>query len=148
MLAGLVAGIGGLSPVLKAAETPDSESVSKLLSDAKMQSYAISVDASILESYMRQPKLSWQSHAAEIDRMKTEINAAAKTVGKLNDSKGQAAAWQAVAIDRIIPYMKEIADNTTNAIEYLNNNQAKPLTTGIIRISSKRIPIRPTNWLA
>jgi hypothetical protein len=26
--------------------------------------------------------------------------------------------------------MKEIADNTTNAIEYLNNNQAKPLTTG------------------
>jgi hypothetical protein len=82
---------------------------------------------------MRQPKLNWQTHAAEIERMKSDINAAAKTVGKLNDSKGQAADWQAVAIDRIIPYMKEIADNTTNAIEYLNNNQAKPLTTGDYR---------------
>jgi hypothetical protein len=45
------------------------------LSDAKTESYAICVDASILESYMRQPRLNRDTHAAEIDRMKNDINA-------------------------------------------------------------------------
>lgn len=133
VLATILAGIAGISPGLKADEQPESQSVSKLLQDAKGQAYAISVDAGILESFMRQPQLNWQTHAAEISRMKEDINTAAKTVGKLNDSRGQAAAWQVVAIDRIIPFMKEIADDTTRAIEYLNKNQAKPLTTGDYR---------------
>ena len=124
----LLSGIAGLVPSLKAGE--ESESVSKLLAEAKRQSYAVSVDASTLESYTRQPSLSWQSHAAEINRMKDDITAAGKTLAALNAAKGQAAAWQATAIDRIIPYMREIADDTTNAIEYLNKNQSRPLTMG------------------
>jgi hypothetical protein len=130
ILAGLLAGIAGISSAAKAGDAADTESVLKLLADAKTQSYAISVDASILESYMRQPSLSWQTHAAEITRMKEDINAAAKTVTKLVDAKGKAEPWQVTAIDRILPYMREIADDTTNAIEYLNKNQAKPLIVG------------------
>ncbi len=128
MLTCLIAGVAGAGPALKAGE--ESESVSKLLADAKTQSYQVTVDAGILESYTRQPHLNWVSHASEIDRMKNDINTVAKTVGKLNDARTQAAPWQATAIDRIIPMMKEIADNTTNAIEFLNKNQAKPLITG------------------
>jgi phage-related minor tail protein len=130
MLAGLLAGIAGITSPAHGAAAGDTESTSRLLSDAKTQAYAISVDASILESYMRQPTLSWQSHAAEINRMKDDINATAKTVTKLMNAKSQAEPWQATAIDRIVPYMKEIAEDTTNAIEYLNKNQAKPLTVG------------------
>jgi hypothetical protein len=122
MIASLVAGIVGLSPALQAA---NEASVSKLLSQAKTQSYAISVDATTLESYTRQPSLDWTTHAAEITRMKTDINAAGMTVSALDDSKGQAAAWQVTAIDRIIPYLREIATNTTAAIEFLNKNQTR-----------------------
>jgi hypothetical protein len=119
-LACLIAGIVGISPALKAA---DEESVSKLLAQAKTQSYAVSVDASTLESYTRQPSLSWVSHALEVNRMKDDINATAKTVTALNEAKSGAAPWQVTAIDRIIPYLREIAEDTTNAIEYLNKNQ-------------------------
>jgi hypothetical protein len=120
----------GISTALKAADAPESESVTKMLADAKRQAFGISLDAATLDSYMRQPKLSWTTHASEIDRMKNDINEEAKTVGKLNDARLGAAPWQTAAIDRIIPLMKEIATNTTNAIEFLNKNQAKPLTTG------------------
>ena len=121
-LACLIAGVVGVSPALKAA---DEEGVSKLLAQAKTQSYAISVDATTLESYTRQPNLNWTTHAAEITRMKEDINAAAKTVTALNAAKAGAASWQVTAIDRIIPYLREIADDTTNAIEYLNKNQTR-----------------------
>lgn len=119
----LVAGIAGIAPALWAAE--ESMAVSKLLADAKTQSYAVSVDASILESYTRQPNLSWESHAAEITRMKDDINILAKTVTQLNASKAQAAPWQATATDRIIPLMQELAADTTKSIEYLNKNPKK-----------------------
>lgn len=122
MLACLAAAVAGMSPALKAA---DEVGVSKLLGDAKTQSYAISVDASILESYTRQPSLNWSTHAAEVSRMKNDINTAAKTVTALSAAKAQAVPWQATAIDRIIPYLQEIAADTTAAIEYLNKNQSR-----------------------
>lgn len=121
MIASLVAGIVGLSPALHAA---NEESVSKLLAQAKTQSYAISVDATTLESYTRS-SLDWTTHAAEITRMRSDINAAGVTVAALTESKSQAAAWQVTAIDRIVPYLREIATNTTAAIEFLNKNQSR-----------------------
>jgi beta-xylosidase len=69
--------------------------------------------------------MSWQTHAAELNRMKDDINATAKTVVALTNAKAQAVPWQATAIDRIIPFMKEIAADTTAAIDYLNKNQSK-----------------------
>jgi len=119
----LLAGITGITPSLKAGgEEP---SVSKLLAEAKTQTYAISVDASQLESYTRESTLSWETHAVEISRMKDDINQTAKTVEKLNASRSAATPWQAAAIDRIIPLMQEIAANTTSAIEYINKYQSR-----------------------
>ena len=124
VIASLVAGIVGLSPLRAANE----ESVSKLLAQAKTQSYAISVDATTLESYTRSA-LDWTTHAAEITRMKGDINAAGQTVAALTASKAQAAPWQVTAIDRIVPYLREIAGNTTAAIEFLNKNQSRLKTS-------------------
>lgn len=130
-LACLVVGAFALVPTLKAAEAPESPSVNKLLEDAKRQAYGISFDADTLYSYVRQPNLDWRTHAAEIERMKNDINDEAKTVGKLNDARLQAAPWQVTSIDRIMPLMKELATNTTNAIEYINKYQnTRPLTVG------------------
>jgi hypothetical protein len=119
----LLAAIASVTPSLKAAgeEAP----VSKLLAEAKTQAYAISVDASQLESYTREPTLSWETHANEISLMKDDINRTAKTIEKLNASRSEAAPWQVAAIDRIIPFMQEIAGNTTSAIEYINKYQSR-----------------------
>ena len=88
LITSLIAGIVGLAPALQAA---NEDSVSSSSRGAKTQSYAISVDATTLESYTRS-SLDWTTHAAEITRMKNDINAAGMTVTALNDSKNQAAA--------------------------------------------------------
>jgi hypothetical protein len=124
-LACLVAGIAGITSTLQGADVPDSVAVSKMLADAKTQAYSISVDADTLESYTREASLSWESHAIEITRMKNDINATAKTLTSLTASRAQASPWQATAIDRIIPYMQELAADTTAAIEYLNKHHAQ-----------------------
>jgi hypothetical protein len=131
MLTGLMAGIAGMPPTLRAVEASGPAAVSKMLSDAKTQSYRISIDAETLDTYVRQqPDLSWQSHATELNQMREDINAMGKTVSKLLSAKAEAAPWQAVAIDRIVPYLKEIAEDTTAAIEYLDKHQPQPKITG------------------
>ena len=124
MLAFAAGAITGLRPALGAADAPGSAAVSKLLSEASKQAYAISVDATLLQSYTRSD-LDWRTHAKQINRMKNHINAAGKTVAALNAARGHAEPWQVAAIDRILPYMREIAEDTTNAIEYLNKNQSR-----------------------
>jgi hypothetical protein len=121
----LAAGVAGMLPTLKAADAPGPAAVSKLLLEARKESYLISVDATRLRSYLGQTNLDWSTHASQITRMKNHINATAKTVTALDDARGQAAAWQVIAIGRIIPYLREMAEDTTNAIEYLNNNQSR-----------------------
>jgi hypothetical protein len=120
----LAAVVAGMSPALKAADAPESGAVTKLLAEAKKQSYVVSVDAGLLQSYTRS-NLDWRTHARQIERMKNHINAAAKTVTALNEARAEAAPWQVAAIDRILPYMREIADDTTKAIEYINKNQSR-----------------------
>jgi hypothetical protein len=127
-LACLIAGIAGTTPALHAADVPDSMAVSKMLAEAKTQAYAISVDADALESYTREPSLSWESHAFEITRMKNDINATAKILTSLTAARAQASPWQVAAIDRIIPFMQEMAADTTAAIEYLNKHHTQLAT--------------------
>lgn len=123
MLAGCLA--AGISPTLRAADAPAPDAITKLLAVAKAQSHTISVDATLLRSYTLQSSLDWSTHAKAITRMKNHINAAAKTVVALDEAKGRAAPWQVVAINRILPYMREMAEDTTNAIEYINKNQSR-----------------------
>jgi hypothetical protein len=116
----LVAGIAGISPALKAANSPDA--VSKLFADAQTEASQISLD---WKSSARQPNFDWKSDAAEITRMREEANAAAKTIAELNDARGQATPAQLTAIDRLIPVLEEAAQNTTKAIEFLTKNQSR-----------------------
>jgi hypothetical protein len=129
MLGCLAAGVVCLSQSVHAADTkatdaPASAAITKLLGVAKAQAYLISVDATLLQSYTRSD-LDWRTHAKEITRVKNHINAAAKTVTALDAARNQAAPWQVTAINRILPYMREMAEDTTNAIEYINKNQSR-----------------------
>ena len=118
-----------LSPALQAAdakttESPESKAITKLLAVAKTQAYLISVDATLLQSYTRSD-LDWRTHAKQVSRVKNHINAAAQTVTALDAARSRAEPWQVIAINRILPYMREMAEDTTNAIEYINKNQSR-----------------------
>jgi hypothetical protein len=118
MLAVLVA---GMSPSLKAADT-STNPVSKLLAEATTNSSQISAD---WKAYSRQSNPDSSADAAEIARMKDDISAAMKTIASLNDSRSLASPSQAATIDQIVPVMEELADNATDAVEYLAGNQAR-----------------------
>src|ERR1035441_5153384 len=110
-----------MSPALATADVPDSEQVSKLLSEAKTQAFQLREDASTMESYTRS-NASWQSHSAAVDQMKEHINAAGRTLTKLEDARHTASPWQATAMDRVKPLLKEIAPIPKPLSSYINKN--------------------------
>jgi DNA repair exonuclease SbcCD ATPase subunit len=106
----------------KAAGSPeDNPEVSKLLEDIKMQAADLQRDSDELESFSRS-RVSWESHAAELEAIKERINKIGDTIQKLQNMRSSASPWQQEAIDRIIPVAQKLASNTTAAIEHLNRN--------------------------
>jgi hypothetical protein len=110
------------STVAKAAGAVESEQVSKLLSDAKMQAFQLKEDAEQLESFTRSTTTDWASHSGAITKIKENVNTMGRLLAKLQENRSGAALWQQTAIDRINPVAKELAANTTAAIEHLNKN--------------------------
>jgi len=115
----LVAGFLTASSIANATDVPDSEQVSKLLSEARTLAFQVKEDAVTMESYTRM-NVSWESHAAAINQIREHVNALGRQVTKLNGAKGAASPWQKIAIDRINPYLDELGGYTAAVIDHLN----------------------------
>lgn len=119
----LIGGFFAASPAVIAAEAPDSEQVSKLLSEAKTTAYQLREDAAAMERFTR-VGASWEVHADAINQIKEHVNALAKTAAKLEDARSTASPWQKTAIDRVNPFLDELGGYTTAAIEHINGNHS------------------------
>jgi hypothetical protein len=108
------------------ADAPDSEQVSKLLSEAKTMAFQVKEDAVTMESYTRM-NVSWEGHAAAIAQIREHVNDLGRQVAKLNAAKGFASPWQKVAIERINPFMDELGGYTSAVIDGLSGEQ-RPTT--------------------
>src|ERR1019366_4887689 len=107
----LLAGFVASPATLKTGANPDSEQVSKLLSEAKTMAFQLKEDAVTMESFTRMAT-TWESHAAAIHQIREHINALGRQVGKLKAAEGDASPWQKTAIDRINPYLDEMSGYT------------------------------------
>ena len=67
------------SSSVNAADVPDSEQVSKLLSEAKTLAFQLKEDASVMEGYTRM-NVSVESHAAAINQVRDHVNALGRQV--------------------------------------------------------------------
>ena len=123
MLMGLIT----FSTASKAANQVESEQVSKILSDAKMQAFQLKEDAEQLETFSRASG-NWASHVEAITKIKENVNAMGRLLTKLQENRNSAVIWQRTAIDRVTPIARELAANTTTAIEHLNKTPER-LTT-------------------
>lgn len=115
----LTAGLLSSVVAVKAAEPPDSEQVSKLLSEAKTLAVQVKEDASTMESFTRM-NVSWESHALAISQMREHMNELGRQVAKLKDAREGASPWQKTAIDRINPYLDELGGYTSAVIEHVS----------------------------
>jgi hypothetical protein len=105
---------------LNAADGPDA--IMKLLGDAQAQAAQLSLE---WKSDARRPAINWASDAGEAARMNGEVIAVVRTAGALDEARGQSSPAQLATMDRIVPLMQEIADNTANAIDFLAKNQTR-----------------------
>ncbi len=117
------------STAAKAAGEVESEQVSKMLSDAKMQAFQLKEDAEQLETFSRLSG-SWASHVEAVNKIKENANVMGRLLTKLQNNRNIAAPWQRTAIDRITPIAKELAANTTAAIEHLSKTPERLTTPG------------------
>lgn len=102
----------------------DSERIRELLSEAKGHALDAENDAATLEGYTRS-RLSWKSHANQLEAMKVHVNELGKIAGEMSDLKTEASPWQLGAIEQVTPLLQEMASNLTHAIEHLNANQSQ-----------------------
>ena len=114
-------------PSRSVAQKPPNADVAAELDTAKAEAAELARDADEMTSLI-QSDVSWESHADALTRIKEHVNNMGKIVAKLQEERGQASPWQQQAIDRMIPMLKEIAANTTRAIEHLNANHTRPVS--------------------
>lgn len=91
-----------------------------------MEAAELAKDADETESLIR-TQASWETHAAMLDRVKEHVNNMARIVQKLESERSSGSELQEQAVDRTLPLLKELAANTTAAINYLNQNKTRPL---------------------
>lgn len=100
------------------------EEVSRLLKEISAAAFQTSVHAGRLESFVRHPTLyRWQTHASELTHAKELINSKGKALERLKELRSEALPWQQRAIDRIHPLLASLAEETTKAIQHLNENR-------------------------
>ena len=104
----------------------ESDQLAQLLEEARAEARELAKDADETESLIRSD-VSWQTHAVMLDSVKEHVNKMARIIDKLTAARSSGSELQEQAVDRILPLLKELATNTTNAINYLNQNKTRPL---------------------
>ena len=120
----LAAGYMVVSPVARATDPSpgDSEEVAQLLSDAKVEAIELEHDAMAMETFTYN-KVSWETHATQLSLITEHVNQIGKLLAKLDAARETASTWQQKAIDQIEPLLKQLAANTSAAIEHLKNTK-------------------------
>jgi NTP pyrophosphatase (non-canonical NTP hydrolase) len=128
LTAALLISFALLPPVLRSVtRKPPNAEVAAELDAARNQAYELARDADDMTSLLHSD-VSWQTHAEMLNRIRDHVNNMGKIVEKLESERDEASPWQQQAIDRMIPLLKEIASNTTAAIEHLNQNHVRPVS--------------------
>jgi hypothetical protein len=106
---------------------PESDQLTQLLGEARMEAGQLAKDADETESLVRND-VSWQTHAEMLDGVKEHVNNMARIVDKLTAARSSGSELQEQAVDRTLPLLKELAANTTAAINWLNQNKTRPIS--------------------
>jgi len=106
---------------VRAAEKPDSEAVTQLLSQARNMAFQLKDDADTMQTFTGM-KVSWATHRDAMAQIKEHVNALAKEVNQLKAMREEASPWQRTVIDRIDPFMDELGGYSEAVLESLNKH--------------------------
>lgn len=121
------------SPIVNAAAmiAPEAESpigqakASELLREVRALSLQLRTDADTLESLRRQSRITWNTHAFQLNYVREHVNNIGSRLAQLEDIRASAAPWQQRAIDEITPVAQNLASHTQAAIQQLNTDRSQ-----------------------
>lgn len=76
-----------------------------------------------LDRFVADPDLSWEAHADQLAQLRSEINDIGNRLCRLETIRRVVAPWQQRSIDHIARSVQLMADNTEDAILFLDNNE-------------------------
>jgi hypothetical protein len=74
--------------------------------------------AGMLQSLARDPHVTWDAHADELEYLKSDINDIGAKLCRLQTIRRVVAPWQQNVIDQIVTDTQLMADNAQDAIEF------------------------------
>jgi hypothetical protein len=114
-------------PQAQAIENAENQDVRALLDKAAEQASALDYDADQMTGLLHND-ISWQGHVVLLNEVKEHVNVLGRTIAKLEAQRSEGSTLQQKAIDRAVPLLQEMAQNTTDAIEHINRNHVRPVS--------------------
>jgi DNA repair ATPase RecN len=102
-------------PTALAAERPDSEPASKLLSAASAQASQLKSDAQMVSYGAVHANINW---TGRVDQVKEHIHTANRQIAELGEQRASGSPAQRATIDRVEPLLKELVANSEAVIRY------------------------------
>ena len=120
--------IGGGSALASPSPSSDSSGywsgrASALLMEIQEETASLRPHADRLGSFARNPRISWQSHATYLDRVKGHINSVGESIAELQRIRPDVLRWQQQAIAEVTSHAAQVAASTQAAIVHLRENQ-------------------------
>jgi len=97
--------------------------VAEQLKDFKYKVLDLRREADHLNSFSRNPQLSWKSHADRQNRAKEHINQLGRMLTELENQKSLASETQRLAIEQSRPHLEAAAQSLTRAMEMMNEQR-------------------------
>jgi hypothetical protein len=99
------------------------QEASRLLNRIQIDSEKASTQADRLVTDASENDLSWQAHADKLASIRRDVNDMGRKICRLEQIRRMEAPWQQKALDRSYPLVRLMADNTTDALNYLRANE-------------------------
>jgi hypothetical protein len=112
----------GPPAAVQPATAHNAEEASRLLKEIRVISEQLKRDSATLESF-RFSRMDWRSHVYQLNVAKEHVNEIGERLMKLQAIRNTSEPWQQKAIDTIVPIGVNLASQTNNAINLLNENR-------------------------
>ena len=109
----------GPPATVQPATAHNAEEASRLLKEIRLISEQLKRDSATLESF-RLSRMDWRSHVYQLNSAKEHVNEIGDRLMKLQAIRNTSEPWQQKAIDSIVPIGVNLAAQTRNAINLLN----------------------------
>lgn len=101
--------------------------LTELLWNARDEAVQLANDADQMQTLVL-TDTNWVTHELMLHKIQSHLDDMQLLVQRLTKTEGAGSVLQEQAVERMLPLIRELSDNTASAIRYLNQNKTRPLS--------------------